>query len=77
MIDPGAIHSFTSYMFASRLEVESVMLDYMLIVSTPTSGTLCTNVIYIAFGLEIAGRKLEVNLILLAIKDFDVILGMD
>lgn len=50
LIDPKATHSFISHMFASRLEVKPIVLDYMLTMSTPTSGALGTNVIYRACG---------------------------
>lgn len=46
-------------------------------VTLPTSGTMSTNIIYKSCVVKIAGRMLEVDLILLNIKDFDIILGMD
>lgn len=53
------------------------MLDCMLIVSTLTSDALNMDVMYRSCKLEVAGRELEANLILLDISDFNVILGID
>lgn len=53
------------------------MLYWVLVISTLTNGDLCTDVIFNSCRVEIEGRKLKVDLILLDIKDFDVILGMD
>lgn len=77
LIDLGATHSFTSHRFASKLKVEPVRLDVMLMVSMPTSNIMHIDVMYRPCKVEIAGKELGVNLILLDIKDFDVILGMD
>lgn len=54
LIDPGATHLFISHMFTSKLKVESVVLDRMLMVSTPISGALCTDVMYKSCGVEVA-----------------------
>lgn len=77
LIDPGPTHSFISYKFASKLKVELVRLECILIVSTSSSGAMYTNVMYRSCKVEITKRELEVNLILLHIRDSDVILGMD
>lgn len=44
-------------------------------VFVPTSIIMYTDVIYRSCKVEIVGRELGVNLLLLDIKDFDVILG--
>lgn len=49
----------------------------MLMVSTPTSDALCIDVIYKLCVVKITGRELEVDLILLDIRDFDVISGVN
>lgn len=54
--------------------IKSEVLDYVLMVSTPTSGDLYMDVVYSLCKIEVAGRELEANLIPLDIKDFDVIL---
>lgn len=48
----------------------------MLKVSTLTIGSQYTNVKYKSYVVEISGVELEIDLILLDIKDFDVTLGM-
>lgn len=38
LIDPGATHSFVSPRFASRIGMESRVLERVLVISTPTNG---------------------------------------
>lgn len=49
----------------------------MLMVSTSTSGIMYTDVVYRSCKVEIAGKELQMDLILLDIRDFDVILMID
>lgn len=46
-------------------------------VITPANGVMYTNTMYKACTVEVEGRELRANLILLDIEDFDVILEMD
>lgn len=46
-------------------------------VSIPTNDVLIFNLVYKSCLIEISRKELEVDLILLWIKDFNVILGMD
>lgn len=54
-----------------------VILDKILMVATPADVVLISNSMYKLFVMEIAGRELEVDLILLEMKDFDITLEMD
>lgn len=52
-------------------------LDSVLFVSTPGNETLLGEVIYKSCNVEIAGRKLSINLIVIDMRDFDIILRMN
>ena len=52
-------------------------LDCKLWMSTPLSVMLCAQWVYRSCVINIAGRDLVVDLILLYMQDFDAILGMD
>lgn len=54
-----------------------MVLDRVFVVSTPTSGTLHTDVMTNSCRIEIEGRRLKVDLILLDIKDFNIIIDID
>ncbi|XP_043721030.1 uncharacterized protein LOC122668548 [Telopea speciosissima] len=69
--------SFVSSTFTTKLNVVPKVLNYRLCVSTPSGGMIETELICEACDVEIMDRKLTADLILLEMKDFDVILGMD
>lgn len=75
LIDPGSTHSFVSPAFISMLGCHPKLLDYVLVVSAPTSEELHAHVHCDECYVEIDDVKLHVDLILLDIRDFDVILG--
>ena len=77
LFDTGASHSFISHVLASKICVSPDRLDSLLFVSTAGGETLLGEVVYRACAVEIADRKLRVDLIGLDTGDFDVILGMD
>ncbi|XP_043714604.1 uncharacterized protein LOC122662960 [Telopea speciosissima] len=77
LFDSGSTHSFVSYEFASMMDVEPKNMDYLLCVSTPSGHVIETDVIYELCAIDINRKRLEANLVLLDMKDFDVILGMD
>lgn len=52
-------------------------LDSVLFVSTSGNETLLGEVIYKSCNVEIAGRKLSINLIVIDMRDFDIILRMN
>ena len=77
LFDTGASHSFVSHAFASKINVSPDKLESLLFVSTAGGETLLGEAIYRACAVEIANRKLSVDLIGLDTGDFDVILGMN
>ncbi|GAV83477.1 RVP_2 domain-containing protein [Cephalotus follicularis] len=76
-MDSGASHSFISARFASCLVVAPDCMSYILIVSTPTGTSMYTDSVYRGCEMSMAGISLYADLIVLPIRDFDVILGMD
>ncbi|XP_043696754.1 uncharacterized protein LOC122647428 [Telopea speciosissima] len=77
LFDLGSTHTFVSSTFATRLNVMPKVLNYQLCLSTPSRGMIETELFCEACDVEIMERKLTVDLILLEMKDFDVILAMD
>ncbi|XP_027178078.1 uncharacterized protein LOC113777243 [Coffea eugenioides] len=78
LIDPGATHSFVNPEFMCGIDINPVTLPYELEVSTPTGDhCLISSKMYTNCEIWVGERKLLGNLISLAIKGYDVILGMD
>ena len=77
LIDPGFTHSFVSRTFSMHIEREPELLDYGMVVSTPTGGSLLAERMYRDCMIRLGEHELKVNLIILDIRDFDAILGMD
>ncbi|GAV70007.1 RVP_2 domain-containing protein [Cephalotus follicularis] len=76
-MDSGASHSFIASHFASCLNVFPDCMPYVLDVSAPTGGSMCTDSVYGDCEISMAGVTVYADLIVLPIHDFDVILGMD
>ncbi|GAV85769.1 RVP_2 domain-containing protein [Cephalotus follicularis] len=76
-MDPGASHSFIASRFASCLDVTPDCLPYVLDVSTPTGDSMGTDSVYRGCEMSMADVPLYADLIVLPIRDLDVILGMD
>ncbi|XP_071924779.1 uncharacterized protein [Coffea arabica] len=78
LIDPGATHSLVNPNFMCDIDITPVSLPYDLEVSTPTGNQrLITGSMYANCEIWVGERMLLGNLISLAIKGYDVILGMD
>ncbi|XP_027169460.1 uncharacterized protein LOC113769191 [Coffea eugenioides] len=78
LIDPGATHSFVNPKFMSGVDARQIKLPYDLEVKTPTGDqSLIANLVYRNCEIRVGERKLLANLMGLAIKGYDVILGMD
>ncbi|XP_027124189.2 uncharacterized protein [Coffea arabica] len=78
LIDSGATHSFVNPEFMCGIDVTPVNLPYELEVSTPTGDQcLVTSKMFANCEIWVGERKLLGNLISLAIKGYDMILGMD
>ena len=77
LFDSGASHSFISYDCVKKLGLSPRDLGCELIVSTPTSGQISTNVACVGCLMEIERRRFKVNLVCLPLEGLEVILGMD
>jgi len=77
LFDSGATHSFVSEECVSRLELVVHDLGCELMVSTPASGQVSTNLVCARCSIEVVGRRFKVNLICLPLEGLDLILEMD
>ena len=78
LIDPGATHSFVNLAFMAHIDVKAEKLPYDLEIKTPiTNKSIIANMMYKGCEVWIGERKLSVDLIELALKGYDIILGMD
>ncbi|GAV83385.1 zf-CCHC domain-containing protein/RVP_2 domain-containing protein [Cephalotus follicularis] len=77
LMDSGASYSFISVHFASCLDVTPDCLSYTLDVCTPTGTSMYTDSVYRSCEMSMASIPLYADLVVLPIRHFDVILGMD
>ena len=77
LIDPGSTHSFVSVSFTGLLGMPIDNMDFDLFVATPLGDSVVVNKIIKDCCVMIGYREMTVDLVLLELRDFDVILGMD
>ena len=77
LIDTGASHSFVSAAFASVLELELAQLASPLCVVSPIGGELILKLGVRGCVIEVVDRRLPIPFVVIPMKGFDVILGMD
>ena len=77
LIDSGASYSFVSAMLVKKLDMESVFLGEVCVVSLPLGETLTSRFSFKEVSVKVAGRELPDDLIVLEMVNYDVILGMD
>ena len=77
LIDHGSTHSFISIHVLNRFHKFPEPFNHNIHVSTPSGELLMGKLVYKACPIDIDSHKLFVDLIVLDIKDFEVILGMD
>ncbi|XP_043705411.1 uncharacterized protein LOC122655270 [Telopea speciosissima] len=77
LFDSGASHSFVSPLFTKKKPIKPKQMAQNLIVSTQTDSKVELNMIYGPCLVCVCDHGLEASLIVLDMKDFDVILGMD
>lgn len=78
LIDHEATYFFfVSHAFTPYLGVIPVSLDFALVVSTPANGNMAASIVYKLCIIEVADKEFDVDLLLLDIRDFNVILRMD
>ncbi|XP_020548140.1 uncharacterized protein LOC110011705 [Sesamum indicum] len=77
LIDPGSPYSCISSELASKLPGENSPLECNLMVYLPVGGGVVVNSVRKESLVRIGDVNLPVDLIVLDLKEFDVILGMD
>ncbi|KAL0453903.1 UNVERIFIED_CONTAM: Transposon Ty3-G Gag-Pol polyprotein, partial [Sesamum latifolium] len=77
LIDPGSSCSFISYDFASRVHASIEPLGHDLYVSMPAGGVILVNRVVRSCPVIVEGVTLYADLVVINLRDFDVILGMD
>ncbi|XP_048138572.1 uncharacterized protein LOC125315981 [Rhodamnia argentea] len=77
LFDPGASHSFVSAQFADLAEMELKPLDVILHVTTPLKDKVLVSLGCQNCKIVIGGSEEPIDLAVLAMYDFDVIIGMD
>ena len=77
MIDPGSTCSFISHEFALSVHSDISSLGYDICVSMPAGDVMVVNTVLKDCVVIMGDVSLEVNLVVIKLKDFDVILGMD
>ncbi|KAL2252601.1 UNVERIFIED_CONTAM: Retrovirus-related Pol polyprotein from transposon 17.6 [Sesamum indicum] len=77
LIDPSSTHSYISSEFASKITGENSPLGCNLMVYLPVGGGVIVNSVRKGSLVRIGDVNLPVDLIVLDLKEFDVILEMD
>ncbi|XP_050233220.1 uncharacterized protein LOC126681708 [Mercurialis annua] len=77
LFDPGATHSFVSPSFAIKMGKQPAYLQNPLSVAMPMGESMDADIVYSSCPVNVQGRELLADLILLEVLAFDVILGMD
>nr|CAD1839692.1 unnamed protein product [Ananas comosus var. bracteatus] len=76
IFDTGASHSFISHSFACEHGFSSRPLDVSLRIETP-EGDLVADRCILSYPVNLDNRSFLANLVVLLMKNFDVVLGMD
>ena len=77
LADLWATHSFISVPFTERHQIESQPIDGRMVVSVPNGDTMISERIVLGSRLVIQNKDFPVDLIMLGIRDFDIVLGKD
>ncbi|XP_028117055.1 uncharacterized protein LOC114314768 [Camellia sinensis] len=77
LIDTGASHSFIATSFTSLLGLKSRQLQASFIVESPVGGKVNLTRECQGCVIEVGGRRLPFNFVVLEMSSFDIILGMD
>ncbi|KAK4383426.1 hypothetical protein Sango_2776400 [Sesamum angolense] len=77
LIDPGSTHSYISSELASKIPGKNSPLGYNLMVYLPVGGGVVVNSVRKGSIVRIGDVNLPVDLVVMDLKEFDVILGMD
>ena len=63
--------------FALRFSIQPIVLESPLCVATSLDEVMFGEYVYVYYEVEVCGRKLMGDLVIIEIVRFDVILGMD
>ncbi|KAL0383099.1 UNVERIFIED_CONTAM: hypothetical protein Scaly_0597200 [Sesamum calycinum] len=77
LIDPGSTHSYISSELAFKIPGKNSPLGYNLMVYLPVGGGVVVNSVRKGSIVRIGDVNLPVDLIVMDLKEFDVIFGMD
>nr|KYP67766.1 hypothetical protein KK1_024118 [Cajanus cajan] len=77
LFDSSANHSFISVSCVQKLNFPVSLLDFDLVVETPTNGPLTISLVCLKCPLTVSDKQFLVDLICLPLSQLDVILGMD
>ena len=77
LIDPGSTCSFVFSEFVFRVHDNIESLECSLYVSMPAGGIVVVNSIVRACPIKVGDELLYADLIVIKLKEFDVILGID
>ena len=77
LVDPRATHSFISVPFTKRHQIESQSIDGCMVVFVSNGDTMISGRIVPGNRLVIQNKDFPAYLIVLGIRDFDIVLGMD
>ncbi|XP_074562798.1 uncharacterized protein LOC141819374, partial [Curcuma longa] len=77
LFDTGATHSFISMPYAKRIGIPPQVLDNRFLTTLPSGEIMASTHMLRAVPIRIAERELYCDLIVLDMRDYDVILGMD
>ncbi|XP_048228301.1 uncharacterized protein LOC125369566 [Ricinus communis] len=77
LVDLGSTCSFISCDFALKMHCAIESLGHDICVSMPAGGVIMVNTVVRACSVMICGTNMSVDLIVINLRDFDVILGMD
>jgi len=77
LYDSGATQLFISRVYVEKLALPVSSLKFDLIVDTPTSGSILTSDVCLQCPVLISDIQFLIDLVVLALSQIDVILGMD
>ena len=77
MIDPGSTCSFIAYEFALCVHSDITSLGHDIYISMPAGDVIIVNTVVKDCVVNMGKISLKVNLVVINLRDFDVILGMD
>ncbi|KAL0295516.1 UNVERIFIED_CONTAM: hypothetical protein Sangu_2508700 [Sesamum angustifolium] len=77
LIDPGSTHSYISSELASKIPGKNSPLGYNLMVYLPVGGGVVVNSVRKGNLVRIGDVNLPMDLVVMDLKEFDVIWGMD